>query len=78
MNKMMLKMLADFLGLEPDDIRQMMLDGHASISDGLRYMQLVNLKLDLIIEHLGIVVPDIDGNVIEHKERIENVENEST
>jgi len=72
MNKMMLKVIADFLGLEPEEIRKMLLDGHSAISDGLKYMEAVNLKLTLIMDHLGITMPEVSEERI-----IEYVENES-
>ena len=72
MNKMMLKVIADFLGLEPEEIHKMLLDGHSAIADGLKYMEAVNLKLTLIMEHLGINMPDVSEERI-----IEYVENES-
>jgi hypothetical protein len=74
MNKMMLKVIADFLGLEPEEIRKMLLDGHSAIADGLKYMEAVNLKLTLIMDHLGIHPNEnTDGRIIEHAE-IESAE----
>jgi hypothetical protein len=54
MNMMMLKMIADFIGIEPDDIKSMVFDGQAAIGEGLRYMQKIDHRLDLIMAHLGI------------------------
>lgn len=74
MNKMMLKVIADFLGLEPEEIHKMLLDGHSAIADGLKYMEEVNLKLTLIMKHLDIGMSDVnEERMIEHAES-ENAE----
>lgn len=53
-NKMMLKMLADFMGTSAEEISQMMHDGHEAIGKALAFMAKLNADIAEIKAHLGI------------------------
>lgn len=53
-NKMMLKMLADFMGTSAEELSQMMYDGHAAIGQALTFMHKLNKDVAEIKAHLGI------------------------
>jgi hypothetical protein len=65
-NKMMLKMFAEFLGTSPEEIAQMIADGHNAIIQGLALMHRFDARLERIEKKLGITEP-IDPVVIEAK-----------
>ncbi len=66
MNKMMLKMFAEFLGTSPEEISQMVADGHRAIIDGLELMRRFDARLERIEKKLGINDP-IDPVIIDMK-----------
>lgn len=48
MNKMMIKMFADFLGIEPEMIMQMVNEGQNNLKELLNEFQLLRSKIDNI------------------------------
>lgn len=54
MNKMMFKMMADFLGIEPDEIREMVFSGNQAIKDGLALVVTFDERMRAIENVLGL------------------------
>ena len=67
-NKMMLKMLAEFLGTSPEEIAQMIADGHNAIIEGLKLMRHFDARLERIEKKLGINGP-IEPVIIDAREK---------
>lgn len=73
MSKMMFKMLADFMGLTPEEMQENMNEGMNAVKEGLQLMQNFDMRLARIEKKLGII--DNVSIIEEIDERLEYVEN---